>query len=130
MPHSAEYWASFGVPLPGDLDSLDAGSQDGLLIGEEILLLQILEIRRLPRVQALGGVGLELDRIGASFGGDLDQSSCRRQVAIVVGTGFGDHVAGMPRSHRAVPDAELLDCRRRGRSFRHDCRPRIRHAPR
>ena len=49
---------------------ISSSSSAGRLVGHR---RQVLEARRLARVDALAGVGLELDGVGARLGGDVDQ---------------------------------------------------------
>ncbi len=95
-----------GVPFPGDLDPLDE-IPDRLLAGEQPFLLEVLHVRRVPRVEALGGVGLELDRVRARLRGDLDEAQRGGQVAIVVRPCLRDHIAGMSGPDRATAYLEL-----------------------
>ena len=69
--------------------------------------LRYLHVGGAPRVQALGRVRLKLDRVRPGLRGDLDQTQRRRQVAVVIGAGLGDDVAGVPGTDRAVADQEL-----------------------
>ena len=94
------------VPLPGDLDPLDQ-LPHRLLVSDQALVLEILHVRRPPRVQPFSRVRLKLDGVGARRRGSLDEAKRRGEVAIVVGAGLGDDVAGVIAADRARTDQEL-----------------------
>ena len=53
---------------------------------------------RLGGVERPARVGLELHRVGAGLGGDVDQLAGDAEIAVVVGAGLRDHVAGLARA--------------------------------
>ena len=65
------------------------------LVGQ--LVVEVVEARRLGRVQRPARVGLELHRVGAGVGRDVDQLAGDVEVAVVVRAGLGDDVAGLAR---------------------------------
>ena len=89
--------------------------------GSEMLLEQLgrrlASIRRryllsaLARVDAAARVGLELDRVGARLGGDVDQPPGDVEVAVVVGAGLGDHVGRRGRRRSGARRAANSDGR-------------------
>ncbi len=56
----------------------------------------------------VGGIGLQLDRVGAGFGGGVDQRQRPLQPAIVVARQLGDHERRLIRPDRASCDGESL----------------------
>src|SRR6185503_7371870 len=51
----------------------------------------ILRGGRAPGHETGGGEGLELHRVGARLGGEIDQRASESHVAVVVDAGLGDH---------------------------------------
>ena len=68
-------------------------------LGRELVVEEV-EAGRLGRVEGPARVGLELHRVGAGLGRDVDQLAGDAEVAVVVGAGLGDHVAGVARTDR------------------------------
>src|SRR3954453_7274698 len=71
-------------------------------------LLQVLEAWRVLRIERVCRVRLELDRVGASGDGSIDQALGERQVAVVVRPGLRHHEAGLSSSQPATANLNAL----------------------
>ena len=101
-------------------------------------LAEVVEARRLGGVQRPARIGLELHRVGACVGRDVDEPAGDVEITVVVGARFRDHVTRMAGADFAAPSLTftlhlsyaISDRRRRPRPLR-ECRPRLlRRAPR
>ena len=99
IPRSRAWSAELGLPLAGQGDRVEQ-------LLRAALVVEVLEPGRLRRVEVLAAVGLELDRVGARVGGDVDQLARHPEVAVVVGAGLGDHVRGLTGPDRPAADLE------------------------
>ncbi|MNM75519.1 hypothetical protein D3C81_873090 [compost metagenome] len=56
----------------------------------------------------VGGVGLQLQRMGAGGGGRFDDLQCAGQRLVVIATHLRDHQWWLVRADTAVPDVESV----------------------
>ena len=116
MPRARACSASSGCHSRGSA-SASSRSRSGCAV-----VLQVVEPRRLRGVERLARVGLELHRVGAGVGRDVDQLARDPEVAVVVRAGLGDDVARLagPTWRPAISNARWKPRRHGHRTGRND----------
>ena len=101
MPDVAAVRGEDRLPLARQRDVVEQ-----LVRGLGAELAEVVEARRLRGVERAARVGLELHRVGAGLGRDVDEPPGDVEIAVVVRARFRDHVAGLAGPDLAVAELD------------------------